>query len=54
MVSPSDLPWTTWTSVEGIGVDIRDPARKLGSSHCGVRIYRLAPWQHATRPQAGR
>ena len=54
MVNLSDLPWTTWTSREGIGVDIRDPARRLGSSHCGFRIYRLAPGQQVTRLQAGR
>jgi len=45
----SDLPWTPWSSSEGIVVEIRDPARKLGSSHCGFRLYRLAPGKQATR-----
>ena len=49
IVNLSDLPWTPWSSSERIGVEIRDPARKLGSSHCGFRMYRLAPGKQATR-----
>ena len=49
IVNLSDLPWTPWSSSERIGVEIKDPARKLGSSHCGFRMYRLAPGKQATR-----
>src|SRR6266850_332325 len=49
VVNLSDLPWTPWTSGEGIAVEIRDPARKLGSIHSGFRVYRLAPGKQATR-----
>ena len=49
IVNLDDLPWTPWTTREGIAVDVRDPARKLGSTHCGLRVYRLAPGQQATR-----
>ena len=34
---------------KGSRVEIRDPARKLGSTHCGFRLYRLAPGMQATR-----
>jgi len=49
IVNLKDLPWSLWTSGEGLAVEIRDPARKLGSSHCGLRVYRLAPGKQATR-----
>lgn len=49
IVNLSDLPWTPWSSGEGIAVEVRDPARKAGSSHCGLRVYRLAPGMQATR-----
>jgi uncharacterized cupin superfamily protein len=49
IVNVADLPWTPWTSAPGIAVEIRDPARKVGSSHCGFRLYRLAPGMQATR-----
>jgi uncharacterized cupin superfamily protein len=49
IVNLSDLPWTPWTTGDGIGVEVRDPARKLGSTHCGFRLYRLAPGQQSTR-----
>ena len=49
IVNLNDLPWTPWTTRDGISVEIRDPARKLGSSHCGLRVYRLAPGSQATR-----
>ena len=40
IVNLQDLPWTPWSSGDGISVEIRDPARKLGSSHCGFRLHR--------------
>src|SRR6185436_17210236 len=49
IVNLSDLSWTQWSTSERIGVEIKDPARKLGSSHCGLRVYRLAPGMQATR-----
>jgi uncharacterized cupin superfamily protein len=49
IVNLSDIPWTPWASGDGIAVEIRDPARKLGSTHCGLRVYRLAPGMQATR-----
>ncbi len=49
IVNVSDLPWTPWVGGERIGAEIRDPARALGSAHCGFRLYRLAPGMQATR-----
>lgn len=49
IVNLSDLPWTLWSSDERTAVEIRDPARKLGSTHSGFRLYRLAPGKQATR-----
>jgi uncharacterized cupin superfamily protein len=49
IVNLSDLPWTPWSMSERIGVEIRDPARKLGSALSGLRMYRLAPGKQATR-----
>jgi uncharacterized cupin superfamily protein len=49
IVNVSDLPWTAWSSGKGIEVEIRDPARRLESSLCGLRLYRLAPGRQATR-----
>jgi uncharacterized cupin superfamily protein len=50
IVNVSDLPWTPWSSgAERMAVEIRDPARKLGSVHSGLRLYRLAPGKQATR-----
>jgi uncharacterized cupin superfamily protein len=49
IVNLSDLPWTPWSSGDGVAVEIRDPARKLGSALCGFRLYRLAPGMQATR-----
>ena len=43
IVNLETLPWTRWGTGEGIAVEIRDPARKVGSSQCGLRVYRLAP-----------
>jgi len=49
IVNLSELPWSPWSTGPGVSVEIRDPARKLGSSHCGFRVYRLAPGQQSTR-----
>jgi len=49
IVNLSDLPWTPWASGEEMAVEIRDPARKLGSIHSGLRLYRLSPGKVATR-----
>jgi uncharacterized cupin superfamily protein len=49
IVNLSELSWTPWSTSERIGVEIKDPARKLGSSHCGFRVYRLAPGMQSTR-----
>jgi len=48
IVNVSDLPWSSWSGGNA-EVEIRDPARKLGSSLCGFRLYRLAPGKQATR-----
>jgi len=49
IVNLSDLPWTEWRSDDRTSVEIRDPARKLGSALAGFRLYRLAPGKRATR-----
>ncbi|HEV8337575.1 MAG TPA: cupin domain-containing protein [Candidatus Polarisedimenticolia bacterium] len=49
IVNVSDLPWTPWSAGERIAVEIQDPARRLGSVHSGLRLYRLAPGKQATR-----
>ena len=49
IVNVSDLPWTAWSASERLAVEIRDPARRLGSIHSGLRLYRLAPGKQATR-----
>lgn len=49
IVNLSDLPWTAWSSSERVAVEVRDPARRLGSTHAGFRLYRLAPGKQATR-----
>jgi uncharacterized cupin superfamily protein len=49
IVNLSDLPWTLWSTDENTAVEIRDPARKVGSSLAGFRVYRLAPGRRATR-----
>ena len=49
IVNLSDLPWTPWSTDERTSVEIRDPARKLGSALAGLRVYRLAPGKRATR-----
>ncbi|MGH8010385.1 MAG: cupin domain-containing protein [Candidatus Binatia bacterium] len=49
IVNLSDLPWTPWSSGEGAEVEIQDPARRLGSTRAGFRLYRLAPGKQATR-----
>jgi len=49
IVRLSELAWTPWSSGDGIAVEIKDPARKAGSTHCGLRLYRLAPGMQSTR-----
>ncbi|HEU5180381.1 MAG TPA: cupin domain-containing protein [Candidatus Polarisedimenticolia bacterium] len=49
IVNVGDLPWTEWSAGPGMNVEIRDPARKLESHLCGLRLYRLAPGKQATR-----
>lgn len=49
VVNLSDLPWTPWSSGDRIAAEIRDPARSLGSTQSGFRLYRLAPGMQATR-----
>jgi uncharacterized cupin superfamily protein len=49
IVHVSDLPWSPWSVGSTAEVEIRDPARKLGSVLCGLRMYRLAPGKQATR-----
>jgi len=49
LVNVNDLPWSAWTSDEHTEVEIRDPARKLGSVLAGFRLYRLASGKRATR-----
>lgn len=49
IVNVSDLPWTPWSSGTTAEVEIKDPARKLGTVLCGLRLYRLAPGKQATR-----
>ncbi len=49
IVNLCDLPWTSWSSGKDLAVEIQDPARRLGSTHSGFRLYRLAPGKQATR-----
>ena len=49
MVNVLDLPWMPWTSGKGVAVELKDPARRLGSTRSGFRLYRLAPRTQATR-----
>ena len=49
IVNLDEIPWAPWSSGEGVAVETRDPARKLGSTHCGFRLYRLAPGMQSTR-----
>jgi len=49
IVNLSELPWTPWSSGPRTAVEIQDPARKLGSVHSGLRLYRLSPGKQATR-----
>ncbi len=49
IVNIGDMPWTAWTTADGVGADVRDPARKLGSIQCGLRLYRIAPGMQSTR-----
>ncbi len=49
IVNVSELPWTPWAVNDAIGAEIRDPARKVGSTKCGFRLYRLAPGKQSAR-----
>jgi len=49
IVNVSELPWTPWSSGQEMAVEIRDPARRLGSALSGFRLYRLPPGKQATR-----
>jgi uncharacterized cupin superfamily protein len=49
IVNLSDLPWVSWASGKGVAVELKDPARRLGSSLAGFRLYRLAAGMQATR-----
>jgi uncharacterized cupin superfamily protein len=49
IVNLSDLPWVAWTSAKGVAVELKDPARRLGSALSGFRLYRLAPGTQSTR-----
>ena len=49
IVNLADLPWTPWSLGARVAVEIQDPARKLGSTLSGLRLYRLAPGKQATR-----
>ena len=48
-INLADLPWNTFATDERTSVEIRDPARKLGSTLAGLRVYRLAPGKRSTR-----
>jgi len=48
IVNLSALPWTTWSTSERIGVEIKDPARKVGSSHCGCAC---TGWRRECNPR---
>jgi uncharacterized cupin superfamily protein len=45
----SDLSWDRWSLNEQIGIDIKDPARKLGSQICGFRLERLLPGKQSSQ-----
>jgi uncharacterized cupin superfamily protein len=51
VVNLSDLAWTPWAPDESVKVEIKDPARSLGSILSGLRVLRVAPgkassWLH--------
>jgi uncharacterized cupin superfamily protein len=49
IVNLSDLSWDHWSLNERIGIDIKDPARKLGSQLCGFRLERLPPGKQSSQ-----
>lgn len=49
IVNVAELPWTACSLGKGASVEVRDPARRLGSRLAGFRLYRLAPGRQATR-----
>jgi uncharacterized cupin superfamily protein len=48
IVNVNDLPWTRWFRGAQIEVEVKDPARAVGSSLCGFRVERLAPGKQAS------
>jgi uncharacterized cupin superfamily protein len=50
IININELPWTRWVRSEQITVDVKDPARAVGSSVCGLRLERLAPGKQASPP----
>jgi len=48
IVNLSELPWTPWTPDGSITVEIKDPARKLGSVLSGLRVLRVAPGKESS------
>jgi len=48
VVNLSELAWTPWTPDERVTVDIKDPARALGSALSGLRLLRVAPGQESS------
>lgn len=50
IVNLAQLPWRRRARSERIAVDVKDPARHLGSTLCGFRVERVAPGQQASPP----
>jgi uncharacterized cupin superfamily protein len=48
IVNVNDIPWTGWFRSAQIAVEVKDPARAVGSSLCGFRLERLAPGKQAS------
>ena len=48
LVNLADLAWRTRSRSERITVDLKDPARHLGSAVCGLVIERVAPGKQAS------
>ncbi|MCK6429193.1 MAG: cupin domain-containing protein [Burkholderiaceae bacterium] len=50
IVNLSALPWRTRSRSDHVTVDVKDPARHLGSTVCGFVIERVAPGKQASPP----
>jgi uncharacterized cupin superfamily protein len=48
ILNVGDLSWDHWSKNARISVEIKDPARKLGSQLCGFRIERLQPGKQSS------